>query len=138
MYASKQDMIDRFGNDEMIQLTDRSMAGVIDDTVLNRALEDADGEINGYLGSRFTTPVSPVPTTLLRIACDMARYYLYDDNATDQVTKRYNDSIKFLKDIAKGDVSIGIDTLGSTPESSDIPSFESGGNVFNRNDKSFI
>ncbi|HHO59909.1 MAG TPA: DUF1320 domain-containing protein, partial [Thiotrichales bacterium] len=90
-------MIDRFGNDEMIQLTDRSMAGVIDDTVLNRALEDADGEINGYLGSRFTTPVSPVPTTLLRIACDMARYYLYDDNATDQVTKRYNDSIKFLK-----------------------------------------
>ena len=138
MYADKQAMIDRYGNDELIQLTDRAMAGVIDDTVLDRALEDADGEINGYLSSRFSAPINPVPTTLVRIACDMARYYLYDDNATDQVTKRYNDAVKFLKGVADGSISIGVSAAGEKPESESLPEFESGGNTFNRKDTSFI
>ena len=138
MYATKQDMIDRYGEDEVIQLTDRSMLGVIDDTVLNHALKDADGEINGYLASRYDAPINPVPTTIIRVTCDMARYYLYDDSATDQVTKRYNDAVKFLKSIASGEVSIGIDATGAEPESGNVAEFESGGNVFNRSDKSFI
>ena len=41
-YCTRQNLIDRFGEPELIQLTDLDNLGVIDDTVLNQAISDAD------------------------------------------------------------------------------------------------
>ena len=41
---TRQDLIDRFGEDELVLLTDREGRGVINDEVLNRAIEDAEAE----------------------------------------------------------------------------------------------
>jgi phage gp36-like protein len=114
-YATKQDMIDRFKELELIQLTNEVVepATVIDDTVLGRVLADADAEIDGYLVGRYALPLATVPPVLTPLACDLARYRLYDDRATEQVTKRYDDAVKMLRLIAKGDVSLGPN--GSTP-----------------------
>ena len=96
-YAVKQDMVDRFRATELIQLTDvDSVANAIDDTVLDRALDDADAEIDGYLAGRYTLPLATVPRVLTNIACDIARYRLHDDRATEQVTTRYRDAIRLL------------------------------------------
>ena len=138
MYCTEQDLIDRFSETEIIQLSDNNNTGAIDSTVVAMAISDADGEIDGYLASRFALPVNPVPKVLLRIACDLTRYYLYDDSATDHVQKRYDDAVKFLKGVAAGSIAIGINALGEKPESQNLPEFDSGGNVFNRDDKSFI
>lgn len=108
-YATRQDLIDRFGEGELIQLTDRDGGGVIDDTVLNDALADADDEVNARLAARFTLPLASTPRVLVRVAADVARYYLYDDRATDQVRRRYDDAIKLLTGIAQGTVNIGLD-----------------------------
>lgn len=114
-YAAQQDMVERFGADELIQLTDRATppSGAIDATVVSRALTDADAEINGYLAGRYTLPLLTVPTVLKRLACDMARYYLYDDHATEQVTQRYKDAVKFLMGVTRGDVKLDLD--GANP-----------------------
>ncbi len=108
-YATKQDMIDRFKELELIQLTNEVVepATVIDDTVLGRVLADADAEIDVYLVGRYALPLASVPAMLTSLACDMARYKLYDDRATEQVAKRYDDAVKLLRLIAKGDVSLG-------------------------------
>ncbi len=129
-YAVKQNMIDRFGSEELIQLTDRANTGAIDDVVLGQALADADAEINGYLVSRYVLPLASVPPLLMRIACDVARYHLYDDHATEQVRVRYEDARKLLEGIASGRVQLGLPT-GAVPVTG-APQFSAPAREFTR------
>lgn len=110
-YATQQNMIDRFGQQELIELTDRSALGVIDVTVLGQALADANTEIDSYLASVCTLPLATVPPRLIKIAADIARYELYGTRCTDQVRQRYQDAIAFLKLVVSGAASLGLDTL---------------------------
>lgn len=137
-YCTEQNLIDRFGEAEIRQLSDRHNTGGIDSDVIARAIEDADGEINGYLGGRFTLPLANVPSVLVRVACDVARYYLYDDAASEQVTRRYTDARDFLKAAGRGDISLGVDANGAAPTSDNTAQMETGGSVFGRSDKGFI
>ena len=41
--------------------------------------------------------------------CELARYYLYDDQFTETVKQRYDANIKFLIGVASGDVKLGVD-----------------------------
>jgi phage gp36-like protein len=131
-YCAKQDLIDRFGEGELIQLTDRTGAGVINDTVLNRAINDADGEINGYLAGRYALPLASTPPVLTLKACDMARYYLYEEAVPDVVKERYANAIAWLKGVAKGDISLGLDGAGAETDSAGLPEMQSAGSVFGR------
>lgn len=110
-YATQQNMIDRFGEQELIELTDHANTGAINATVLGQALADADAEINAYLTSRYTLPLASVPPILVKFAADVARYQLYDTRASEQVKARYDDAIKFFKMLASGAVSLGLDPV---------------------------
>lgn len=112
-YATQQDMIDRFGEEALIELTDKANLGVIDATVMASALEDADAEINTYLEGRYTLPLASASPILTRFACDIARYQLFDTRASEQVIQRYKDAITFLKSIANGTASLGLDSLSA-------------------------
>jgi len=138
MYATRQDMVDRFGEDELIQLTDRIRSGMIDDGVLDRALADAANEITPYLAGRYMLPFATVPESLVRIACNIARYNLYDTAVTDRVKADYDAATKFLTAISKGDLHIGPDNAGAAPKTTDGAQMESGGRVFDRSDTGFI
>lgn len=87
--------------------------------VVQRALQDADDTINGYIGARYTLPVDPVPAVLARVACELARFYLYDDQVTDVIKERHAANIKWLGEVSKGTVSLGADAAsGVQPVSS--------------------
>lgn len=104
-YATQADMTDRFGVAEIRQLTDRALPalGAIDTVVLDRALTDADGIINRYLGARFTVPLTAsYPADVVRTACDIARYTLHDLSAPENVRQHYEDAIKWLREVADG------------------------------------
>lgn len=107
-YATLTDLTERFGDTELVQLTNRTIGGTtIVTAVVDRALADAGAEIDGYLVGRYRLPLPVVPRTLVGFACDIARYRLYDDRATEQVTKRYDDAVKFLRLVADGRISLG-------------------------------
>lgn len=110
-YAVKQDMIDRFGQLEIQQLSDKATppVGAINDVVLGKALDDADGAIDSYLAGRYTLPLASVPKIIKRYACDIARYFLWEDGASDVVRRGFDDAMKFLRQVASGDVSLGLD-----------------------------
>lgn len=129
-YATQQNMIDRFGAVELTQLTDRSNSGGIDAAVMARALADADAAINGYLSARYTLPLDPVPLVLERLACDIARYFLYEDRATEQVAKRYNDAVKMLEGISRGTVALGVDGANQAPAATGGPEYSAPDRVF--------
>ncbi len=116
-YATQTDMEDRFGAAELVKLTDRDdpPAGQIDAAVLARAIADAEAEINGYLAGRYALPLASVPAVLARIACDLARYYLYDDWTNEPVRDRYEDAVRLLKGISEGKIALGIDPATQDP-----------------------
>lgn len=138
LYCSKQGLIDRFNEDELIQLTDRDSSSVINDEVLNRAIEDASTEMDAYL-SRFNFTADNLPKSLKPLACDIARYRLYDEEPTEHVTTRYNNAIKFLKSVNKGEITLGTTSTDTEVISNDLAEIQSSGSVFGRSQsKGFI
>ncbi|MBL8260931.1 MAG: DUF1320 domain-containing protein [Xanthomonadaceae bacterium] len=131
-YATLQDMIERFSEAELVRISDHEDTGAIDADVVASKLADADAEIDGYLAGRYTLPLTNVPEALRRIACDLARYHLYDDRATEQVQKRYDDAVRFLVMVSKGHVQLGVDTGGAAPAVSAGPQYYEGDQVFGR------
>lgn len=101
-YATLQDLIDRFTEAEMIQLTDTTRSGLVDMTPIDRALADADAEIDGVLVGRYALPVAQVPDLLVRVAADLARESLYIHHPTETVTERAKTARQILKGIASG------------------------------------
>ncbi len=120
-------MIDRYGEEELIQLTDRTQAEEIDDTVIDAAINDATGTMDAYLGTRYALPLSSVPAVLKRICCDIARYLLHGNEAPESVSDRHGAAIEFLQAIAKGDLDLAV---GETSGDGDSVEYESGTAVF--------
>ncbi|UOO77318.1 DUF1320 family protein [Neisseria sp. Dent CA1/247] len=114
-YAVTADMVARFGELEVIQLTDRNQDGLIDEDVAAVALADATAEIDAYLG-RFKRPFTDVPPILKRLCCDIARYRLTAANGvliTEEIRNRYKiDVLDLLRAMAKGEVQLGVDESG--------------------------
>lgn len=96
-YAVVTDLEKRYGDAEINQR--ESMLGV---GSVARALADADAEIDSYVSSRYLVPLNPVPVTIVRIACAIARYHLLGDAATETARKAYEDARAFLRDLQAG------------------------------------
>jgi len=84
--------------------------------IIDQAIGDADGEIDGYLAKRYAVPISNPPKIINKCSKDIAVYNLFSrigiDESTDQKTylNRYNSAIKFLTLVAEGKVSIGAES----------------------------
>ena len=116
-YASLPDLIERAGEDEILQVADRDEDGVADPDVIEAALIHADNTVNGYLATRFAMPLSAVPAIVVTWAIAIARYHLHRQGAPDYVVRDYKDAIAALKDAARGLVAVpGAD--GSAPTQS--------------------
>ncbi len=117
MYATVASMIARFGEDEVIDATDRNKVGAVDETVGTQALTDASAVIDGYLASRYTLPLSMIPPLLEPLCCDIARYKLCTGliRATDEMRARYEDALAWLEKVASGRIGLGVDAAGAEP-----------------------
>lgn len=114
MYATLDDMITRYGMDLVTQVADRAdpPAGRPDPDIVEAALDDAEETIHSYVAGRYAIPLSPMPEPVRRISCEIALYYLYAEGAPDEVRKRYEDAIAWLKDVAKGVVQLQAASVG--------------------------
>ncbi len=114
LYVTQEQLVDRLGEAELVTFTDRATppAGVIDPDVLAEVIQDAEAEVDAYVGARYTLPLPVVPKVLLAVACDVVRYRLASTSSlcTEQIEKRYHNAIKFLARVASGDVSLGLTT----------------------------
>ncbi|MCG8993219.1 DUF1320 family protein [Laribacter hongkongensis] len=139
MYASRDDMVKRFGEKEVVALTDRNYAGQIDDAVLQAALESASVEIDGYLGGRYPLPLAQPPKILACYACDIARYRLCGSNTqlTEDIRDRYRDAVKFLELAASGRVTLGGMPGGGPAPVDNTVQFATGTRVFARDGGAF-
>ncbi|RLM02423.1 hypothetical protein BIY27_25110 [Gibbsiella quercinecans] len=117
-YATRDDLLTADGSYLWNVAIDKN-TNQLDEVAIAQALEDTDEEINSLLSRRFKLPLeTAVPRILNRVAISIAFYWLADrDNqATELVTKRYEDAIKTLKEIASGQRNLGLATLEQPTE----------------------
>lgn len=118
MYATEENLVARFGQEvDQLKLMHASTSTAVDD-----ALQDATEEINGYIGGRYALPLPNVPSNLERMACDIARYRLYFQQPTEEVRKRYEDAISFLKLVTTGKAHLQIQDAETNQIVDDQPS----------------
>jgi phage gp36-like protein len=114
VYATQQEFIEAFGEQEAIMLTnlDDASALAINTIRLDRALVDASALIDTYCGARYVLPLSPLPQSVIPYCLDIARYRLDRIRSREDVRLRYEDAIKYLEQVTKGMISLGADLLG--------------------------
>jgi len=116
-YCTYADVTMQLADQDITDLSDDSGVGALDADVVDRAIDDADAEIDGYLGSRYALPLASTPAILRKLSVDVAIYNLYSrrGNTIPDVRKdRYDKAVTLLDGIRAGDVS-----LGSTAPSAD-------------------
>lgn len=116
-YATPQDLIDRLGTREATAISDRNATGLPDTAVLTVALDEAESEVNSYVGRRYLLPLTSsttgqpadVPSVLKRMTIDIARYRQTGTEImeTESIRTRYKDAVRMLEQIAKGEIKLG-------------------------------
>ena len=77
-----------------------------DAKVIETAILDASVEMDAYLGNCAVLPLAtPYPALLVRLCCDLARYFLYKDKAPEAVRLAREDAISLLRRIASGEAT---------------------------------
>ena len=116
-YATRTDIEDLYGA-AALYVADRDGDGVPEDAAIDRALDDASSEIDAYLRVLYDTPVSPVPQLLVQLACDVALYRLAQtgDVRTEEHRTRYEDALKTLGRLAKGEMKLPPPPLSTDPD----------------------
>lgn len=116
-YATQADLVTRFGEEDLIRLTDRAdpPLDAIDSAVVAAALADAEAVIDGYVATRYTLPLATTPLLLRQIECDLAWFILQRGNPTEDAQKRQQAAIAMLRDVSKGALSLGPDAANAVP-----------------------
>lgn len=118
-YAVPQDMINRYPNRDLVQLTNEDPAvTTINTTSLQQALDDASAEIDGYIEGRFTLPLLDPPAVLNRLATDIAMYRLQALRPLHDLAdarRRYDDATALLAKVAAGALTLGLALDGKEP-----------------------
>lgn len=132
-YIVKADILEQIPVSDLIELTDDDNTGSVDDSIVNGAIDNSEGEVDGYLASRYSTPVTPVPNIIKAFTVDVAIHRLYGrrQGATEDVEKRYKNAIQFLKNVSKGVVTLGVASPAPENSGSDVD-FKSDDRIFNR------
>lgn len=132
-YCTLDDIEKKIDKYELIQATDDDDTGSVNVDNVDSAIAAADSEINGYLAGKYSVPLDPVPEILKTLAVDMSIYHIFlrRMGPPEHRKVQYDNSTKFLKSVAKGEIRLGVgDPQGSG--SSEQPEFTGPVRVFSR------
>lgn len=118
-YATQGQLIERFGERMLLDLSDRADPpdGVIDTAVVARALTDTDAVIDGYLAGRYALPLAETPPQLRDLALTIAIYKLHRFTPDQKVKDDHDAAMKSLVQISSGVIRLpaaGVEPAGAT------------------------
>lgn len=135
-YCSIADFVEIFGEAEAIDASnlDDPSATTINEIRLQQALDDASDEIDSYLAERYNLAAvrANPPRRLIRVCADIARYTIVKNLPPEDYRQRYEDAIAWLKDLARGLVSLGLTPTDETVPEANLPIYRAGIRVFTR------
>ena len=98
MYATRDDMVKRYSLTEVSQL-ERYLTG---GESVDAAIADVGSIIDGWIGAKYAIPLEYPPENIKIFVCDIARYLLWKSKASEEVRRRYDDAMSYLKGVSKG------------------------------------
>ena len=110
-YCTQDDILELISEAELIELTqDVTVRTWIETSRVDRAIADADEEINGYCAKGYSVPFSTVPDLIRKLSVDIAIYNLYSrrDTIPELRERRYKSAVKLLENVSKGTVTLGV------------------------------
>lgn len=120
-YADEADLEERYGAQEI-----RQRRGTLPFSAVDQALEDADAEIDAYLGRRYVLPITPVPRLLVTLACQLARARLLGDAITEAARADQKAARVQLAELRDGKQRLlGVSEVGVTVGSGSVQQFSS-------------
>lgn len=141
-YATRADIETLYGGEELrsaLNLARDAELSSGDIARVDQALAETSSQIDSYIGVRYALPLASVPDVLRAFAVDMTVYRLALrlGRPRDELRKRYEDAIGYLKSVAKGEADlpgVGSGSLGGeagTGSSGDV-GFSSRPRLFDR------
>lgn len=109
-YATLQQLIDRYGERLIVELTDRGemATGEIDVPTVDRALTDADAMIDGYLAGRYQLPLSTTPALVSELAAKIAVWNLHTSQPEAKIEADYKSAERMLGQISTGAIQLQV------------------------------
>lgn len=108
-YATLNDLVQAFGEVEVNQL----LESVNDERLLPLTQEWSAGLIDSYLSERYLVPLVNRIPVVIGVDCDLIRWRLYDDRIPESVQLRYEAAIDWLRNVARGLLSLPASLIGS-------------------------
>ena len=122
----KEDAVSQILTDtDFIEDPEEREAGI--GPLIDEAIADADGEIDGYPATRYAVPLAPPPQVInylshaSALCIQLSRAGLDEAGREGNYLTRYNAAIKFLTLVAEGKVSLG--TEASDPQAAAAAGF---------------
>lgn len=121
-YAGIDDMVERFGQTELIRLTtpDGQEMVAVNAGTIARALEEASALVDTYLRRRYLVPLGVAPREIVRATCAIARYDLSFGESREpgeQVRLAKKEAVDWLAQIAAGTVLLDLEEVQSGDDS---------------------
>ncbi len=131
-YSIQDDLLEQISEDLLIQLTDDAGGGTVDTSVVDRSIADADAEIDSYCATRYPVPFSPVPVMVRKTSVDIAIYNLFARRrgAPEDRQERYNNAVRWLKDVSRGLISLGANAPNTDDEAGPAASTDKSDRIF--------
>jgi len=132
-YCTQDDLLLMISVEELAELT-AEMGEAPDAIVVAEAIAKADGEIDAYLGVRYSLPLAGIPDQVRSLSVDMALYHLYSRRSVAPPVRRqkYEAAVAFLKQVAAGQAVLG--SAGEpSAENPQVEEFSGASRVFDRN-----
>jgi phage gp36-like protein len=115
MYSTVAALLKLLPEYEVLQLADDAAAGLLADpavnAVLEEAIEQADREIDAYVGTVKTVPLSPVPKLIENLSTKLAIHHLYlrrpGVEEPDTWQRETTRCMRLLEAIATGKMALG-------------------------------
>ena len=120
-HATTSDLYAEWGEAQARKLERRATAETDQqiDARVTAALSEADNYINSYIASAHNLPLAQIPPILKDVAVDIAYYKIHGvSGVSDRVRQVYEERIRWLRDIASGRASLGLNAAGDAEVSS--------------------
>jgi phage gp36-like protein len=114
-YCEQADLAKLVTWEELAKLTAEA-GDDIDAAVMSEAIAQADAEIDSYLAVRYALPLDSVPARVKALSASLSLYHLYARRGVAEGVwrQKYEDAVKFLRDVGAGRAEI-IGATGAAP-----------------------
>lgn len=108
-YIDSTDYAERFTQRELQQLLQTAGGSLKLEAAVSDASETVDSYLAAIPGRAFTLPLPVPPAKIKGVTADIARYELWAQNASEEVQRRYDQAIAYLKDLVAGRAHLIVD-----------------------------